>query len=228
MFEEIKKFHLISNFPEGYPFYKKVLANLTYFLTGIVIHPRKNLLTHGDLIKARVKLREGDIALWGNLREVSSLLIRGPLTHASIYLGRKTFIEAVGMGVRYVSLHHMFTEYDTLAIMRIPSKVRRRRKIIKDAIMYAKSQIGKPYDFDFSQGSGKLFCTELVNYAYQKANYDTKLKTFGRFEEEGLEILEKIITAARALHPVRFVERGNFEVVFISHNLRMKKKLYLK
>lgn len=228
MFEIFKKYHLITNFPRGYPFYNKVFANFLYFITGIIIHPRKNLLTHQDLIKARFKLRKGDIALWGNLREVSSLFIRGPLTHASIYAGHKRFIEAVGDGVREISLHHMFTEYDTLAILRVPKEVKNRRKIIKDAIKYARSQLGKPYDFDFAPGSGKLFCTELVNYAYQKAHHQTHLRNLGRFEKGAGRIIQKIITASRALHPTKFIEEGNFKVIFISHNLGMKNIVYLK
>lgn len=228
MFDIFKKYHLITNFPRGYLFHKKLFANFTYFLTGIVIHPRKNLLTHTDLIKARLKLRKGDIALWGNLREVSALFIRGPLTHASIYGGHKRFIEAVGDGVRESSLHHMFTEYDTLAILRIPKKIKNRRRIIKDAIWHAQSQLGKPYDFDFTPGSGKLFCTELVNYAYLKAKHQTGLRSLGKFGKGTERIIQKIITASRALHPLKFIEEGNFKIVFTSHNLGMKSVVYLK
>ncbi len=228
MLNPIKKYHLITNFPPNYPFYKKVFANLIYFLTGIIIHPRKNLLTHGDLIKARFIMRKGDVALWGNLREVSSLFISGPLTHASLYAGNKKFIEAVGDGVRTSSLHHMFTEYDTLAVLRLPKKTPQRRKKIKEALKYAEEQIGKPYDFDFSPGSGKLFCTELVNYAYRKAKHDTKLKTMGPFAKGERRIIQRIITATRALHPIKMAEEGNFDILFMSHNLRRKSSIYLK
>ncbi len=223
------RFHLITNFPKDYPMYKKIYANVLYFITGIVINPRKNLLTYKDMIKARLKLRKGDIALWGNLHEVSSLFIQGPLTHATLYVGKREFIEAVGDGVRYGSLHHMFTTYDTLVIMRVPRFYRGRRKIITEAIQFASTQVGKPYNFEFSRGSRKLFCTELVNYAYQKAHYDTKLKNFGRFGEGGREVIQRVVMATRALHPVTFAEKGNFKTVYLSHNLEMKeKRLVLK
>ena len=222
------RYHFITNFPEGYPWYKKVFANFLYLLTGIVVHPRRNLLSHGDLIRARFLLRKGDVALWGNLREVSSLFIRGPLTHASIYVGHRQFIEAVGDGVREASMHHMFTEYDTLVILRLPKTTHNRKKMIIDVIKHAQAQIGKPYDFDFSHRSNKFFCTELVNYAYKKAGYDTKLRTLGKFNPKKHTFIDKIITASRALHPVRFAEEGNFDRVFISHNLSLRTKLSLK
>ncbi len=220
--------HFIHNFPKGYAWHKKIVANIMYFLTGIVIHPRKNLLTHTDLIKARLLIRRGDIALWGNLRDVSALIVGGPLTHASIYVGHKRFIEAVVEGVRYTSFHHLFTEYDTCVILRLPGKVRSRQKKIDDAIAYAEEHIGRPYDFGFTRGAGKLFCTELVNYAYQKAKHNTGLKNLGKFGREGAEMVQKYITAARALHPNKFVEKGNFDIVFMSHNLELRNRLVLK
>ncbi len=223
------RFHLITNFPKEYPFYKKIIANVMYFITGIVINPRKNLLTYKDMVRTKFKLRKGDIVLCGNFRELSSLFLQGPLTHATLYVGKREFIEAVGDGVRYASLYHLFTKYDTLAIMRVPLFYKGRRKIIKDAIQFALTQIGKPYNFEFSRGSRKLFCTELVNYAYQKAHYDTKLKNFGRFSGGGTEIMQRVVTATRALQPVTFLEKGNFKIVFLSHNLEMKEqKLVLK
>jgi len=223
------RFHMITNFPKDYPMYKKIYANILYFITGIVINPRKNALNYRDMIRARVKLRKGDIALWGNLREVSSLFIKGPLTHATLYVGKREFIEAVGDGVRYSSLYHLFTKYDTLVIMRVPRFYKGRRKIIKEAIQFALMQVGKPYDFDFSKGSRKLFCTELVNSAYQKAHYDTKLKNFGKFSGGGEEIIQRIVNAERALRPTIFAEKGNFKIVLLSHNLEMReKKLVLK
>ena len=119
MLDAIKKYHWISNFPKHYPFYKKLFANFVFFITGIVIHARKNQLNHKDLVKARLLLRKGDVVLWGNLREVSAMFIRGPVTHASIYVGRRKFIEAVGDGVTFNSFHHFFTEYDTFIILRV-------------------------------------------------------------------------------------------------------------
>ena len=51
MFEHIKDFHLIHNFPKNYPKYKKLLSNFIFFFTQFIIHVRKNQLTKRDLIK---------------------------------------------------------------------------------------------------------------------------------------------------------------------------------
>ncbi|PIZ51507.1 hypothetical protein COY27_03350 [Candidatus Woesearchaeota archaeon CG_4_10_14_0_2_um_filter_33_13] len=227
MINPFKKTHWIANFPPHYPFYKKVVANLVYFFTGIIIHPRHNLLTHTDLIRARLQLKKGDIALLGNLRETSSFFIKGAVTHTALFLGNKEFIHAVGDGVEFVSLHHLFTEYDTIVILRLPHSIRKRRRIIKDAIKYAKTQLGKPYDFEFTRGIDKIFCTELINESFKHAGHDTKLKTFNRANSFEERILKLITSASLALRPEQFLE-SNFDIVFLSHNLKIKKKLVLK
>ena len=224
MFNIIKKYHWITNFPKHYPFYKKLSANILYFFTGIIIHPRKNLLSHQDLIKARLILRKGDIALLGNLRETSALFIRGSVTHTALYTGRRRFIHAIGDGVEYVSLHHLFTEYDTMVVLRLPRATNKKKSIIKKAISYAHSQLGKPYDFDFKKGIDKIFCTELINESYRHAGHDTKLRTITKVKSFEDKILKYISTATFALRPEQFME-SNFDIVFLSHNLRVKKKL---
>ncbi len=200
---------------------------MVYFFTGIIIHPRKNLLSHKDLLGARVILRKGDIALLGNLRETSALFIKGKVTHTTIYVGHRQFIHAVGDGVEFVSLHHLMTEYDTMVVLRLPKSTPWRRSTVKKAISYAKEQLGKPYDFDFKRGVNKIFCTELVNEAYRHAGHDTKLRTFSRVKNFEDKIKRFISNAAMALRPEQFME-SNFDIVFISHNLKIKKKLVFK
>jgi hypothetical protein len=228
MLNIFKKCHVIRNFPKNFPLYKKIIYNIIYFLTGIIYHPRKNLLSKKDLFKSRLKLKKGDIVLVGNLKETSSLVIGGLFTHSAIYIGHKAFINAVADGVKYMSLHHVFSEYDTLAILRLPKHIENRRKIIHDTIKFAKKQIGKPYDFDFSKGEEKFFCTELVNSAFHHAGYKTGVATFGRFSGVSGKIEKSISSARKALRPDQFI-KGNFIVVFISHNLEWKeKKLVMK
>ena len=228
MFDKIKQFHFIHNFPKNYPFHKKIISNIGFVIFGVIIHKRKNLLNHKDLIKARLLLRKGDVVMLGDLKKASHLLIRGPFTHATIYVGRKRFIEAVQQGVRYTTMHHLFTEYDTLLIMRLPKNVKNRKQKIKKAIEIAKKQIGKPYDFDFSPDTEKFFCTELVNYAYKKAKHNTKLVSVSKFKKLEKDIVKKYVTAAHALHPVKFAEDGNFDIIFMSHNLQTHNKISLK
>jgi hypothetical protein len=227
MINPFKKTHWITNFPKHYPFYKKVFANSIYFLTGIIVHARKNLLTHKDLIKVRVKLRKGDIVLLGNLRETSSFFIKGAVTHSALYLGNKELIHAVGDGVQYVSLHHIFTEYDTMVVLRLPHQIKGRSNIIRDAIKYAKTQLGKPYDFEFSKGIDKIFCTELINESFKHAGHNTHLRVVSRAKSFEEKIMKFISTASLALRPEQFLE-SNFDVIFISHNLKLKRKVVLR
>ena len=227
MINIFSKYHWITNFPQRYPWYKKLFANFIYFLTGIIIHPRKNLLSHQDLLKARIILRKGDIALLGNLRETSALFIKGKVTHTTLYLGHRQFIHAIGDGVEYVSLHHLFTEYDTVVILRLPKSTKWRKATIKKAILYAREQLGKPYDFDFKRGIDKIFCTELINESYRHAGHDTKLRTFTRVKSFEDKIKRFISNATMALRPEQFME-SNFDIVFLSHNLKVKKKLVFK
>ncbi len=222
LFHNYLRYHVVTNFPKNHPPHKKLLANIIFFISGIIIHPRKNFLNHGDLIKARLMLRRGDVILAGDLKEASSFFIKGAVTHSALYLGRKKFIHAIADGVSYTTLHHLFTEYDTLVILRLPKKIEGRRKIIKNAIKFAKKQLGVPYDFDFSPGEKKFFCTELVNSAYRHAGHKTKLSNFGKFRTFAEKIEKHIVTAPKALKPEHFV-KGNFRVVFLSHNLDIVK-----
>jgi len=223
-----RKFHFIKNFPEGYPFHKKVYANLIYFSSRIILDNRKNLLTKKDMRLAKLILRRGDILLLGNLRDFSSFLINSPITHSAIHTGRHRFVHAVGDGVESVSLKYLGKEYDTLAIVRVPKKVKGKRKIVRKAVRYAKSQIGKPFDFDFSSEKDRFFCSKLVHAAYHHADYDTNLQLLGKCKTWKEKIKEIISTAHRALHPDTF-PKGNFKVVFLSEKLSLEgKKFVLK
>ncbi|MBT3297885.1 hypothetical protein HN385_03100 [archaeon] len=222
LLKEHLKYHVITNFPKSYPKYKKFLANVIFLTSKIIIHPRKNFLRNRDLIKARLILKKGDIILIGDLQEASSILLKGGVTHVALHIGNKKFIHAVADGVTYSTLHHMFTKYDTIVILRLPKKTENKRKIIKNAIKFAESQLGKPYDFDFSPGAKKFFCTELINSAYRHAGHKTKLSNFGKFRTFTEKIEKHIVTAPKALTPEHFI-KGNFKVVFLSHNLSIEK-----
>ena len=207
-----KKIHWITNFANGTPWYKKLYGNFVYFVSGVIIHSRKNTLSTKDYVRGKLLLRRGDIILWGNLRESSSLLIEEPVTHASLYMGRKRVLEAVGDGVRKSKLKHFFTEYDTMVILRVLKGTKLR--LIWKAIKYAKKQIGKPYDWEFKKGPKSFFCTELVNESFKQAGYKTGIASVKK---------GKVANALGALHPARFV-KGKFRVIFLSHNLKLKGK----
>lgn len=197
------KHHIIRNFPEDYPFWKKMLANALFFLGGMVIHHRENWLNNWDFIRALRRLEKGDIALVGGLRRFSSLVIGDVVTHALIYVGRRTFVHSIADGVETVGLHDVYSEYDTMVILRPDPS---HKHTIEKAVSYAFAQIGKPYDFDFEKDAEKFYCSELVYYAFKHADFD-------------LGISKNDSAALRkALRPSVFVS-GHFKPIFLSHNI---------
>jgi hypothetical protein len=221
------KTHLIHNFPKGYSWHKKLFANFIFLLSGIVIHDRKNSLTHLDIIHARHRMRKGDVVLVANHRELSSIAITGISTHAMLYLGKRRFVGAEGDGVTLSTWHHVATEYDVLIILRIPKYIEKRKRMIQEACIFAEKQLGKPYDFFFEEDYAKYFCTELVNSAFHHAKFHTGLSSVKPSHNILAKIEKKIFSGTQALKPDQFL-KSNFDIVFISHNLRYEKgKLHL-
>ncbi|MBI2634474.1 hypothetical protein HYW82_02260 [Candidatus Peregrinibacteria bacterium] len=174
---------------------------MIFFFAGTIIHHRKNLLTKKDLRRALEKLKKGDIVLTGNLRRASHFIIRGPVTHSMIYIGHRTFIHSIADGVEEVSLHGIFTEYDTMIILR--PKTCSRKKTEK-AVSEAKNLLGKPYDFEFTSGNEKFYCCELVDYCLKKSG-----------------ICDGICKKAGPIRPQEFISEV-FNIIFLSHNLEIK------
>ena len=221
MINIFRKYHIINNFPPSYPLYKKIIANFLFFFFGMIIHPRKNRLTHDDLARARLMLRKGDILLVGNLETILSSVIREPVTHSAIYVGHHRFIHSFPDGIQYISLYKVYTDYDTMVLLRLPKKTPDKGKIIDRVMRYVKKQYGKPYDYEFKHGAQSFFCTELVNESYQHAGYNSGLISLKRPKRIIKKIEEKISGAVDALEPINFLN-GNFDVVFLSHNLELK------
>lgn len=200
--------HIIRNFPKNYPYWKKVLANIIFFVFGTIIHHRKNLLNKEDIRRAKSLLKKGDIILVGGLRRLSSFIIKGPVTHSMIYLGHNRVIQAVIDGVEIDHLYEIFCEYDTMIILRATEhhlNPKKYHKKIEKIIEYAKSKIGKPYDFEFKTTKKGFYCTELLYFAFQKAHLDS-----------GVQLLRK----NAPLHPLKFIN-NHFNTIFLSHNLKL-------
>jgi hypothetical protein len=175
-----------------------------------------------DLVKTRLLLKKGDIVLVGDEKCFFATAIQSPITHAMMYLGNKRFINATCKGVRFKSLHEAFTLYDTLAILRIKSK--KAKQITKKAMVWAVSQYGKPYDFNFKKGADAFFCSELINEAFKEAGYKTKLRTVKKPKTALYKIVDKYWDGKDCLHPEEFITRGNFAIIFLSHNLLIEKR----
>ncbi|MFH1275949.1 MAG: YiiX/YebB-like N1pC/P60 family cysteine hydrolase [Candidatus Woesearchaeota archaeon] len=225
MFRIFKEFYLIENFPKGYSWYKKIFSNIGFFFSRIIITPRKNKLTKKDLFKANLLLRKGDIILCGEHETVFSHIIGDTVNHTVIYVGKRRFVEAIGKGVCYVSFYKLFTLYHHLVILR--SIKGTKRKIIRKIVKIAKQKVGLPYNYDFKKGD-HYFCSELANEVYKEAGYKTGLQSISPGRTPKRKLQSMVTNAANALRPVRIIE-GNFRVIFLSHELKLKgKKLVLK
>lgn len=192
--------HIIRNFPQGYPFWKKIWANLAFFFGRIVIYSRRKLLNKCDIQTATKLLRKGDVVLVGGLRRFSSFVIRGPITHVMLCVGKKGFVHAVCDGVEVDGMDRIFREYDTLLILRPKTKSLSK---INRAVNYAVGQIGVPFDYEFENDKHKFYCSELVFQALESAGIKTGVRIRGE-----------------AVHPMSFINNC-FDVVCYSHNLKM-------
>ncbi len=218
------KFHddpsLITNFPPDYSWWEKILSNLILFFLGIFIFPRSsNLLNKQDKKKISQLLKKGDILLLGNLRSTFAVFLHEPITHATLYLGLNKLIHARKNGVEFINLHYLLNYYDTAVILRLKNRSKNKQKI-KQAIKYARSKIGYPYNFEFKDTEQAFFCAELVNDAYLQAGYKTNLKSLEVYRNKKTNIIRLTSLKRKILHPVGFL-KGNFDIIFLSHNLEI-------
>jgi len=198
--------HKIDNFPKNATLWDKIKANVLFALGITKFTWRKPHLRRSDRRKALRIVKPGDVVLVGSHRRLSSWAIHGPVTHAVLYIGRKKIIHAAGDGVTDASFNFLFREYDTMLIVR-PRKI--SKKHIKKIIAYAKSQIGKPFDYDFGEHSQKVYCTKLVFDSFEKSGFDTGMIEAQKNHKELI---------SEAMHPALFLE-GNFDVQFHSKSI---------
>ncbi len=204
----IYKNELVNNFARDVSWVKKILVNVWYKFGSVMVGKKKNTLVSTDKKRARKILKKGDIILAGALRRMHSIYIGGIFTHALIYIGNGSCIHAIAHGVCAVSLDEIFEEYDSMAIIRhkdaSPAK-------IEKAIAFAKKQIGKPFDFNFTNDDEKLYCTELL----YKALHHGGLKFNMYDENRHVQLVNEMI------HPMHLLQ-GSLKEVFLSRNLELK------
>ncbi len=196
------KHHIIKNFTKDASIWEKIAANLMFMFSVTKISFREKMLTKKEYHQIKKIIRAGDILLVGSLRRAVRLTTFEPVTHSILYVGHRRGVHAAADGVEYISLKKIFKEYDSLILLRPKINEEGRKKITSSAVKYAKSQIGKPFDFLFENGPDKFYCTHLVYDSFKNADFDTGIKV-----SPG-DIL-------RIIKPIEF-EKGNFEKIFLS------------
>ncbi len=114
----------------------------------------------------RDRLKPGCVLLSRVRGEFSNFFIPGFFSHAAIYTGRETVIEAVTAGVRETDLVTFLTRKDYVVVVDPiwPTESERAR-----AIAWATRQLGKPYDYEIELGYKTFYCFELTYAAYKEA-----------------------------------------------------------
>ena len=127
-----------------------------YKIRGYQIRHIKSLLKPGDII-----LRKYDHYLDG-------FLIPGKYSHSSLYIGNNTIIHAVAEGVKKIDLID-FCQCDGICVLRCKNE-----DVSKQAIINAKLNLGKPYDFKFNTNdSSEFYCHELVRTCFKDLNIES-------------------------------------------------------
>ena len=183
-----------SFFPTGSGNYSRDFGNPVKMLEWA----RKNA-GNEKLCKLVTSARRGDVMLSGpsNKKSIDSnficLMTKGPYYHAVLVIDGPppVVIEAVGLtGNRFdttsdkVRMSSWYEEYNTYTNYRLVrptfgEKPAKAGEMIEKAVSYAEAQLGRPYDYSFSDSDGTraFYCSELVSKAYR--------------EGAGLEIAEK-------------------------------------
>lgn len=215
----------VNNFPPSYPWYKRLGANITYFLSQIPLSPRKNLLMRRDISVLWETIEEWDILLWGMFYHLSAVSIDGAFTHAMSYVGKGRCIHAYGHGVAHIWLRKVCRIYDTILILRPkwenPEQISQYRQFLI-------AQIGKPYDFYFGlpDKNETFFCTELINEALLSVWYQTWLRSVKKASDTIDKILDETIRVHRILKPTEMIQ-GNFEIIWYSSSVEYSDNSWL-
>ena len=151
--------------PEG-PWYR-FKKHVVLFLTGIDYDPHVHRLDDQARRRLSEGLEPGDVILRRTDGTTSNWVIPGYWGHAALYAGDGRIVDATTHDVREVDLAEFCSEGDAAIVVR-PKGLAPEQ--VAEAIEYARSQIGKPYDFDLDfEDESRFTCTELVEKSLQKA-----------------------------------------------------------
>lgn len=173
-----------SFFPQGNGNYSRDFGNPIRMLEWA-----KRYHKNEKLCRIATSARRGDVLLTGPIKQKDidqnfiCLMTKGPYYHASLVVDAvpPIIIEAVGITgnrfdttsdkVRMSTWYEEIADYSAMRLVRPtdgqdPAKA---GEIIEKAVAYAQNQLGKPYDYSFSDGDGTraFYCSELVSKAYK-------------------------------------------------------------
>lgn len=120
-------------------------------------------------------LEDGDVLLRRYNAYLGSIAIPGYWSHAAHYVGDNFVIHMLGKGIAREDIL-TFMRCDDVAILR-----HKDAEKIPKAIEETKTQFNKgtEYDYNFdAKRPDKLYCTELIDFAFGKLNYTREIKKY--------------------------------------------------
>ncbi len=203
MSSPIKRSVLIRNANLDVGWLEFLFVNILYQFGITRWNPRKNQLTEFEHRVSKDLLQPGDIIPAGQHRRISSLFIGGVFTHALVYVGDGKCVHVDGQGVRLVDYKWIFTEFDTMAILRIPKITPQQQHSFVDFML---SHIGEPFDYWFDEKDERAwFCSELICAGLRQEGFNLKICD-----------VEKNLP-----HPSDFLT-ADFDIVYLSHCVEQK------
>ena len=104
----------------------------------------------------------GDVLYRRHDGYLNTICTPGYYGHVGLYVGGDQVVHALGKGIIEEDIIN-FCRADAVGVSEV---VGASEEQISDAIDFAKSQIGKEYDFTFTAGDDVYNCTELIDAAY--------------------------------------------------------------
>ncbi len=173
-----------SFYPNGKGHYSRDFGNPVRMLDWA-----KRYCTDEKMCKVVTSSQRGDIYLTGPQKQKDidenfiCMMTRGPYYHASLVVDSSPpiIIEAVGItGNKFdttsdkVRMSTWYEEFGSWAAYRLVRPTHglsatQAKETVEKAVAYAEAQLGKPYDYSFSDGDGNnaFYCSELVSKAYR-------------------------------------------------------------
>ena len=197
-----KRLALIKNANLDVGWLEFFFVNVLYQLGITKWNPRQNRLTDFEGKVSKELLQLGDIIPAGQYRRVSSLLIGGVFTHALVYVGDGKCVHVDGLGVRLVDYDWIFTEFDTMAIVRVPGITAEQQSSLVNFLL---SHVGEPFDYWFDEKDERAwFCSELICAGLRQEGFNLNICN-----------IEKNLP-----HPSDFLV-ADLQVVYTSHCLEV-------
>lgn len=214
-FIKSNNYHVVNNFPKDFSFFSKALSNIAFFILTTKTTNRQNLLTKEDQFSAKKVIQKGDIILAGDFSRISRFFTGKFFTHTLLYIGENNCIHATIDGVGTISFDKLFSEYDTLLIIR-PNIKDNIEKTIENAVSFATQKIGLAYNFYFEHRYDRYICTQLINKSYRQSGFNLSVGPKRKREKGRFRIFSRI---HRVIKADDFL-KGDFKIIYTSKEIR--------